>query len=63
MAVHDFVCSVCEEWFSVADPPDDVPQACPACGSGLVRELWESRFRNAPKTLPRPIEEMRDCVG
>lgn len=67
-AVHDYVCSVCAERFSVTDPPDgvppdDVPPACPACGSDRVRELWESRLRNAPKTLPRPIEEMRDCVG
>lgn len=62
-AVHDYVCSVCEGRFSVTDPPDDVSPVCPACSSSLVRELWESRFRNAPKTLPRPIEEMRDCVG
>jgi len=62
-AVHDYVCSVCKEWFSVTDPPDDVPPACPACGSGLVHEHWESRVRNAAKHPPRPIEEMRDCVG
>ena len=68
MAVHDYICSVCGEWFSVTDPPDDDPAddarlVCPACGSGLVREHWESRVRNAAKTPPRPIEEMRDCVG
>ena len=63
MVVHDYVCSVCDERFSVTDPPDDAPPVCPACGSGPVRESWESRFRNAPKTPPRPIEEMRDCVG
>ena len=62
-AVHDYVCSVCKEWFSVTDPADDAGLVCPACGSGLVREYWESRVRNAAKNPPRPIEEMRDCVG
>jgi len=62
--VHDFVCSVCGEAFSLTEPPDDEARederACPACGSALVRERWESRLRNA---APRPIEELRDCVG
>lgn len=67
-AVHDYICSVCKERFSVTAlpddaPPDEAPPACQACGSGPVRELWESRLRNALKTPPRPIEEMRDCVG
>ena len=77
--VHDYVCSVCGASFTVTDAPEDAvaetddPAAaaadagaveCPACGSVLVREGWESRLRNAAgRKPPRPIEEMRDCVG
>ena len=62
MALHDYTCSACGESFSVGDPRDDTPVVCPACGSSLVRELWESRLRNSPGP-PKPIEELRDCVG
>ena len=64
MAVHDYVCSVCNETFSRTTTAEDEAVTCPACGSPLVRESWESRLRNADDSLtPRWIEEMRDCVG
>jgi hypothetical protein len=67
--VHDFVCSVCGDTFSVSEAVEDATFeraaiVCPACGSPLVREGWESRLRNAAgRRPPRPIEEMRDSVG
>ena len=64
MGVHDYNCTRCRESFTVADPIDDEPVLCPACGSDAVHEGWESRVRNARgRKPPRPIEEMRDRVG
>lgn|GEM_PF-2141453 len=64
MGVHDYICTRCWEAFAVTDPVDDEPVPCPACGSELVRETWESRVRHARTREPSPsIEEMRGAVG
>jgi hypothetical protein len=43
---------------------EDAAVVCPACGSPLVRESWESCLRNAVgRGSSRIIEEMRDRVG
>jgi DNA-directed RNA polymerase subunit RPC12/RpoP len=72
--VHDYLCSVCADRFSVTEAEDEErPEGtgtegaaivCPACGSPLVRETWESSLRNAAdRGSSRVIEEMRDRVG
>ncbi len=63
LARRDYRCLACGEAFALDDQPPDAHVVCPACGSASVREHWESRVRNAGRTTPEHVEDLRDRPG
>jgi DNA-directed RNA polymerase subunit RPC12/RpoP len=63
LARRDYRCLACGEAFELDDQPQDAHVVCPACGSGRVREHWESRVRNAGRISSERFEELRDRPG
>jgi putative FmdB family regulatory protein len=62
-ARREYRCLACGEAFALEDQFADAEVVCPACGSGRVREHWESRVRNAGTTPPGRLAELRDRPG
>lgn len=60
--VHDLVCLTCGERYEVSAvrAVADDQKVCPACGSAVARETFESYLRNAKGTV-RPYDPEVDC--